>query len=224
MDCVYFATSSDIKFNQYLEIFKSMGVTLIKAPIYSKMIEPQIEEEGDISNLIVEHPLKMISRFVKIAGVTPYMVEDTMLFIESLSTIMDKGIGLPGGDTKNWWKNLGNEGLLRILRDDNVRRAMMVCTLGAIDHDHQIVKATHKVFGTISREIRSSLVAFEEVPLSNPYFFHQIFIPEGTDNTYAEMTADVFCKNDYRRQCAKDLVRTLRLKEDKSRSFQLKLF
>jgi len=223
MNRIFLATSNDIKYNQYREIFKSLGFELSKAPIFLKMIEPQIEDEGDISNLIVEHPLKMVARFVKSAAITPYLVEDSMLFIESLSKNMDKGIGLPGGDTKNWWKNLGSEGLLDVMRNDNTRRAMMVCTIGAIDYDYKIVKTTVKLFGHISDKIRINDVAITDVPLSNPFCFHQLFIPEDSYKTYAEMGADEFIVYDYRRRCAQQLADILLAKMYAPQIIQLEL-
>jgi hypothetical protein len=38
--------------------------------------------------------------------------------------------------------------------------------------------------------------------MSNPYYFHAIFEPNGSDKTLGELDGAAFAKVDYRRQCA----------------------
>ena len=219
----YFATSSDVKYRQYKEIFKSLNVSLIQAPSLTKLIEPQIENEEDIWDLIVSHPLKLTARFVAKKNLFPFILEDTMLSIDALSNRESGGIGLPGSDTKNWWKNLGNEGILKLLRDEKNRGATFICTMGAIIGNSQYCFATSKIRGKISNEIRFSESSYSNFPKTNPYFFHMIFIPEGISKTYAEMNVSEFKKFDYRRKCATLLYRKL-LRNDYGYSVQLSLF
>lgn len=205
----FFATSSDVKFGQYKEIFASLGVLLEQAPTLIKLIEPQIENYEDVLDLIVSHPLKLTARFVAKKNLFPYILEDTMLTINAISKLENGGIGLPGADTKNWWKHLGNEGILHILRDTKNREAKFFCTLGSIIENSKYCYATSEVKGKISEEIRFSEVAHANFPLTNPHFFHMIFIPDGSDKTYAEMDVDEFMEFDYRRKCANMLYKKI---------------
>src|SRR5215207_9356956 len=98
---LYFATSSDIKFNQYVEIAKDYGITLRRGTSVSRSLtEPQgsSSDVREMSNLVF-HPLRLSARFVTSAGQVPYFVEDTMLIIEAFSNRALGHIGLPGPDT-----------------------------------------------------------------------------------------------------------------------------
>lgn len=61
---LYFATSSDVKFNQYKVIFEDYGYILHKAPLIINLIEPQLNDEQGDFELLVSHPLRLVARFV----------------------------------------------------------------------------------------------------------------------------------------------------------------
>jgi len=201
---IYFGTSSSIKFNQYEKIFSDLGIELIQVQKFSNiLIEPQ---GGDDIHRVVTHPLKLAARFVAQQGQIPFMIEDTMLFLEPFSKRYMEYYGLPGADTKNWWNNLGIDGFLELLDGQKSRNALFFCKIGAYfgGQFYQFAEAFKP--GIISEEVRVSKEAELGMPVSNPEYFHSVFIPEGSTKTMGEMGPDVFPEYDYRRECAKNLV------------------
>ena len=218
----FFATTSNMKFCQYKPIFSEYGIDLRKGTaITSVLVEPQADYTLDPTGVsVVAHPLRQAARFVVKMGQLPYMIEDTMLFVDFFSKDMKRFIGLPGADTKNWWYNLESQGVLRIMEHVQNRRAAFTCQIGVYFGGSKYVFSRATVVGSISTTPRVSQVAKDEVPLSNPYFFHEIFIPENDTRTLAEMSGMDFSYYDYRRKCVKNLFAELLkagviLKEDK---------
>ncbi len=207
---LYFATSSQVKFSQYECIFRDFGVSLRKAPaISSTLIEPQIDTSTESDQtLLVSHPLRQISRFVSKLGHLPYMVEDTMLFIERFSKDYQRRLGLPGADTKNWWVNLGADGVLELLKGSNLRGALFVCQIGIYLGGSRYIFTDAELLGGISKKAMESEVANSCVPFTNPFFFHRIFVPHGLTKTIAQLDSEEFSLIDYRRKCVGKLMRS----------------
>lgn len=205
---VYFATTSDVKFAQYKRIFHDHAIELLHGTaISSVLIEPQVDysDSGDAISL-VSHPLRQAARFAMKARQVPYMIEDTMLFIASFSKDFNKFVGLPGPDTKNWWYNLEAHGVLRLLEGCPDRRASFACQLGLYLGESRYVFAFASLSGSIATDVRVSQVAYDDRPMSNPSYFHQIFVPCDDTRTLAEMAGADFARLDYRRQCVVNLL------------------
>jgi inosine/xanthosine triphosphate pyrophosphatase family protein len=211
---LFFATTSSVKFDQYSSIFRVLGFTLYRATtVASALAEPQFDPEhpsGELS--LVNHPLRQVARFAEKWGQLPYMVEDTMLVIDALSNEKSGPAGLPGADTKSWWRNLQAEGVLRLLRDQAHRSATFYCQIGVYLGQGKYAFAQSNLKGCISTEVRESADALANFPNTNPFYFHTIFQPEGSPKTIAELGSDEFQIIDYRRQCASKIVE--RLSED----------
>ncbi len=143
---LYFSTTSDIKFAQYSLIFDELGFRLERGTsIASVMVEPQHQEDQDQgATLLVGHPLRLAARFAERSGQVPYLVEDTTLVVAALSRNGLSPSGLPGADTKNWWRNLGAEGMLQLLRDAQGREAAFRCQIGAyLDQGDYLYLSVH---------------------------------------------------------------------------------
>jgi inosine/xanthosine triphosphate pyrophosphatase family protein len=209
---IYFATTSDVKLKQYTLIFREIGFELVRAPmIASAFIEPQVDpSQPDSELIVVAHPLRQAARFAEKINCIPYMKEDTMLTIRALSAATSQGAGLPGPDTKSWWRNLGAEGVLRVLKGKRDRTAIFTCHIGAYLGKGQYRFAQASINGQISTVARVSKRAEKDFPRSNPFFFHSIFEPEGSSLTLAEMNGREFQTHDYRRKCAKELCKELK--------------
>lgn len=204
---LYFGTSSDVKFAQYEKLFSHHGVTLLQGPVVSTLIEPQFaQDEHTNYEILVSHPLRLASRFLSSRSLTPYMVEDTVLVISRFSDPSRKIGGLPGADTKNWWLNLGESGVLNLLADSRDRSATFTSVIGIYCGPGAYYFCETTVSGKIARKPRSSHSAFHDIPVSNPFFFHSIFIPDGTNSTYAEMPGHLFEQYDYRRKNVVKLI------------------
>lgn len=211
---LYFATTSSVKFDQYSYIFRELGFDLHRATtVASALTEPQYDPEHPAGELsLVNHPLRQVARFAEKWGQLPYMVEDTMLVIDALSNEKSGPAGLPGADTKSWWRNLQVEGVLRLLRDEAHRSATFYCQIGVYLGQGKYAFAQAELKGCISTAARESADAVRDFPRTNPFYFHKIFQPEGCSKTLAELSSDEFQRIDYRRRCASIIAK--RLSED----------
>lgn len=205
---IYFATTSSVKLNQYRAVFADLGVQIVKgATIESVLVEPQHEGSEQSNDVrLVGHPLRLAARFVARMGQIPYMIEDTMLFVRSLSSQYDQGGGLPGADTKNWWLNLQDVGLLGLLGAGGDRRARFVCQIGVYLGGSKYCFAKAEIEGVLADAPRVSEKAKADVPTSNPFYFHSIFVPDNATETLGEMDGRTFVQHDYRRRCAISLM------------------
>jgi XTP/dITP diphosphohydrolase len=99
----------------------------------------------------------------------PVLVEDSGLVIGAWN-------GLPGALTKWFVSSVGNEGILRMLCDDD-RRARAVCAVAVAAGGGQV-----RVF---QGEVRGSVAS--EPSGGGGFGWDPIFVPEGSELTYAQM-------------------------------------
>jgi XTP/dITP diphosphohydrolase len=102
----------------------------------------------------------------------PVIVDDTGMSITALG-------GLPGALVTWFLGAIGAEGILRLMRDSEDRRASVsTCIAYCEGSDVQLFEGV--IEGTVSREIRGT----------SGFGYDPIFIPNGQSKTYAEMTAE----------------------------------
>lgn len=101
---------------------------------------------------------------------SPILVEDSGLVVESWN-------GLPGALAKWFLKSVGNEGLLRMLSDEEDRSARAVCAVAIALADGSVRVFLGEVGGSIAPEPRGS----------GGFGWDPIFVPEGRTETYAEL-------------------------------------
>lgn len=107
----------------------------------------------------------------------PILVEDTSLSIDALD-------GLPGTYIDAFMKSLGNEGIIKLLKDSKERKAVAQTTVVFVDSQGELHTFIGKTEGTITYESRGEGFGWDP-----------IFIPEGETKTFGEMTLDE--KNKY---------------------------
>lgn len=215
---LYFSTSNNKKKELYQFIFNNYNLKLIFVSPKIRLTEPQVESAELIEEQnLVQFPLKLLSRFITN---TPFVVEDTMLFLEYFNRTSNKW-ELPGHDTKRWWKQLGAEGILKIIGKSKKRNARFVSQMGAYVKSNEYFFGRGEVNGTISIEPK---VMKDTMPKlgTYPYFFHSIFIPDGASKTLAEMDMYEYSKYDYKRKCILNFIENLRYTD--SPNDQLTLF
>ncbi len=101
----------------------------------------------------------------------PFILEDAGLFVEGLQ-------GFPGVYSSYVYGTIGNEGVLRLLDGSETRAATFRSVVGLDDGEqHLFAGACH---GCIAMEQRGS----------NGFGYDPVFIPEGSDRTFAEMRPD----------------------------------
>ncbi len=191
---IYFSSTNTKKKEIVQFIFHNYNieVNFVKPPI--ELIEPQIEKpELEEERKLVSLPLKSISRFI---NTVPYVIEDTMLFIEFFNR-NGTAWELPGLDTKRWLRQMGLNGLLDIMGDTNKRKAKFVSQTGAYVKTSKYYYGRGEVSGRIAYK-KSEIITPKYG--TYPYFFHLLFIPDGTDKTLAEMDMYEYAQYDYMRK------------------------
>ncbi|MEM2107144.1 MAG: XTP/dITP diphosphatase [Candidatus Bathyarchaeia archaeon] len=102
----------------------------------------------------------------------PLFIEDSGLFIDALG-------GFPGPYSSYVYETIGNNGILKLMEGTMRRSARFESVVVYIDSPKNIHIFTGIVRGTISSRIRGQKWGFDP-----------IFIPEGKNQTYAEMGFD----------------------------------
>ncbi|WP_379932316.1 non-canonical purine NTP pyrophosphatase [Enterobacter sichuanensis] len=203
----YFSTSSEEKRKQFSWLFSLYNLNLDFYNISNLLIEPQVDSPTiESEKMLVSHPIKFASRFIK---KKPFIVEDTMLFIEEFNQDYDLKPELPGLDTKRWWRQLGNDGVLRLLSRSKKRKAKYVSQIGCYLNAKQYYFGRGELHGVIAQIPRISEESKVNFPKTNPWFFHQIFIPDGYDVPLSLLSASDFTMIDYRRKALENLLNNL---------------
>jgi XTP/dITP diphosphohydrolase len=101
----------------------------------------------------------------------PLIIEDSGLFIEALK-------GFPGPYTSYAYKTIGNEGIIKLMKDEKNRKATFKTVIAYKD---QIIEKifTGEVEGKISENIKGL-----------GWGFDPIFIPQNHFKTYGEMSVE----------------------------------
>lgn len=200
---VYFASTNPKKKEMVRFILNNYNieVSFVKPPV--ELIEPQIEGPELREEIkLVSVPLKTVARFI---NKTPYVVEDTMLFIEFFNRNYTKW-ELPGLDTKRWLRQIGSSGILDIMGNSDKRKAKFVSQAGAYLKPNVYCFGRGELFGRIS-----DYIAEVSTPKygTYPYFFHVFFIPDGADKTLAEMDMYEYAQYDYMRKGIVNMIQDI---------------
>lgn len=168
MACVfYLVTGNRHKVEEASRLLSDTGIRLVQAPIRKDEIQAD-----NLSLIALEAARRAYSVLRR-----PVLVDDSGLFIDSLN-------GFPGPYSSYVYKTVGVEGILRLLRGIRDRRACFRTALA------MIYPPLERVFhgescGRIINEPRGS----------GGFGFDPIFVPEGEERTFAEMSVDE--KNTY---------------------------
>lgn len=153
-------------------------------------VEPQDVKLAEVQG----EPEEIIKRKLKEAYLIlqkPLFVEDTGLFLESLNN-------LPGPYIKDFLKKLSLEKLAEIANIDGQGRAVAKCFIGYMDKNGGSHIFTGKVRGRIVYPRGSSNFGWDPV-----------FMPEGYNKTFAEMTAKEKNKISHRKKALEEFRRFL---------------
>ncbi len=157
---IHFATGNGHKVKEAKMVLEPFNIDLTwKKTVLEEIQSDSLEE-------IAIHSLKR-------GNFGPWtIVEDTGLFIEELN-------GFPGPYSSYVVKTLGNEGILKLLRESTSRKAYFKSIIALLLPNKEIKMFEGKTLGVIAREIRSP---------ETGWGFDPIFIPdEGNGKTYSEM-------------------------------------
>lgn len=170
-------TSSDDKYAEAKEVLGVYGIDLERLSIQ------RIEIQADDPELIAEYSLKALDVNI------PILVEDAGLYIE-------KYYGFPGPYSSYALRTINNEGILKLLENEEEREARYLSAVAFRDED-TTVTFRGEVKGWISREERGNA----------GFGFDPIFIPkEGDGRTFAEMSTEEKAKISHRARAFRKLA------------------
>jgi XTP/dITP diphosphohydrolase len=151
---IYFITSNENKFKEAKEIFAEHGLEIEQKKV------PYPEIQADTLEEVVEEGLKNI--------------DDENVFIEDAGLFVDALGGFPGVYSRYVEDVLGNEAVLKLLKDVKERRAVFKSVVGYKGNGIEIFTGT--VEGTITDEQKGTA----------GFGYDPIFVPKGFNNTFAE--------------------------------------
>lgn len=157
---LYFATSNKHKVEEMQSFLRQNGIDLVLKPFGDDVVEPATEKLEDIAAFKAELGMKMVNR--------PVMAEDTGLFLHALN-------GFPGPHSKWVHQKLGLEGILQLLQG-KPRVATFRTGVALAIPGQKTVTFIGEMEGTLSDTVRGT----------EGWGFDPVFIPEGSNKTWAE--------------------------------------
>lgn len=140
--------------------------------ILGMVVEHQALDITEIQSLDVEEVARdKAARAFEMIG-KPVIVDDTGMSVQALG-------GMPGALIAWFLDNIGPDGILKLLDGSTDRRASVSTAIGYADN-----RGVHVFIGTVQGSIP------DEPRGTNGFGYDPIFIPEGQEQTYAEMTSE----------------------------------
>ena len=169
MNTLYFITGNQGKVKEAKEKFTIIDLELIKKNIGYPEIQTETLEE------VVQYGVKdIIERMPNQA----FILEDAGIFIDSLK-------GFPGVYSSYIYHTIGLEGILTLMSDKRDRKATFKSVYGYVTKEGTTTMFIGECEGQITNEM-----------IGNKGFgYDPIFIPKGSEKTFAEM--DIEEKNNY---------------------------
>jgi XTP/dITP diphosphohydrolase len=154
---IIFITGNKHKFREAERILKEYDVIIERKDVDCEEIRSESCEE------IALKCLRLLRRKVN----KPFFVEDSGLFISALN-------GFPGTLSSWVFKKIGNEGILKLLREERIRDAYFLSAIAAWNGRKEKV-FIGRVDGYISYECKGGGFGYDP-----------IFIPAGSNKTFGE--------------------------------------
>ncbi len=158
---IHVLTQNEGKFREFLELSKEHGVVLKQLP--SPKVEVQLRSLEDIAVYAASVAL--------VEWGVPLFVEDAGLFIEALK-------GFPGPYSSYVYKTLGVDGILKLMKDVKNRKAYFKSVIALAIPGEGVRIFTGIVRGSIALEAQGT----------GGFGFDPIFIAEGMNKTFAELS------------------------------------
>ncbi|MDK2870545.1 MAG: XTP/dITP diphosphohydrolase [Pyrococcus sp.] len=158
---LFFITSNDGKVREAKKFLEPLGINVIKKPLEYPEIQADTLEDVVVFGL----------NWLKDKVDKPFIIEDSGLFIEALN-------GFPGVYSAYVYKTIGLDGILKLMEGIENRKAYFKSVIGF--YDGEIHLFVGEVRGRISNEKRGS----------HGFGYDPIFVPDGFDKTFAEMSTE----------------------------------
>lgn len=157
---LYFVTGNEHKLREASGILAPYGIRVVR--LYERKLEVQSDSLEEIARIAAESIERKDILF---------FVEDAGLFIRALN-------GFPGPYSSYVYKTIGLEGVLKLMKGVTDRSAVFRSVVALNVPRVGIKIFTGEVHGTIAEDIRGT----------HGFGFDPIFIPSGSNRTFAEMT------------------------------------
>lgn len=180
---MYFITSNEGKFREVRELAANYSVEV--KWLKMEYIEPQGNSLEEIAKLSAE----MLAE--KVDG--DFVIEDSGLFVEALK-------GFPGPYSSYVFKTIGNEGILKLMKEEENRKAYFKAVVAYFD-GKDVHIFTGMVSGEIAREARGA----------GGFGYDPIFLYNG--RTFAEMETEEKNRVSHRRRAFEKFFMWLKEKD-----------
>jgi len=179
---VLFATGNRHKLEELGRVLRECG--LVPRTVDVAKLEVQSDDIGVVAAYAAVHAYSVLGR--------PVLVEDAGLFVNALG-------GFPGPYSSYVYKTIGLNGLLKLLEGVRERTAVFRSAL-AYAGPWGVVVFKGEVRGRIAEEPRGSA----------GFGFDPVFIPEGVERTFAEMSTEEKNRISHRARAARKFCDWLR--------------
>ena len=157
---LFFASSNENKFQEAERILSNLGVQIN----FFKTILEEIQS-NDLNDIAEKKAINAYDLIQK-----PVIIEDDGLFINSLN-------GFPGPYSSYVYDTIGNEGIIKLLENSEIRDAKFVSIIAYCDNDSSVKLFESSIPGKISPTIETG-----------GWGYDPIFIPAGESKTYANVS------------------------------------
>ncbi|MCX8183164.1 MAG: XTP/dITP diphosphatase [Crenarchaeota archaeon] len=171
-----FITGNLGKFLEAQKLLREFGIILEQADL--EITEPQSETLEEVAEKCAQEALKKIGK--------PFIIEDSGLFINSLN-------GFPGVYSSYVYRKIGCDGILKLLAGSADRSAYFMTALAYGEPGNGVRLFTGRVDGTIATEPRGK----------SGFGYDPLFIPLGSNLTFAEMSTEEKNKFSHRAKALK---------------------
>ena len=166
------ATNNKHKIKEFSEIFENTGIELVSPSSLGLHVE--VVEDGDT---FAENALKKAQGFRDASGMAS-VADDSGLVVYELG-------GAPGVYSARYGgEGLDDKGrtalLLENMKEINDRRAAFVCSIALVTTDGRVITAEGRCEGKICYSPSGE----------NGFGYDPVFVPDGFDRTFAELSAD----------------------------------
>lgn len=176
---ITFVTSNTGKLREVKKRFEASDIEVVGERI------PYPEIQADSLTEVALHG----ARWLKTRLETPFMLEDSGLFIRALE-------GFPGVYSAYAYATLGNRGILKLMERRSIRDAVFRTVVALVDANDRIHTFEGQCGGTITKEITGP----------QGFGFDPIFIPEGEEKTFGEMETEEKNKHSHRSRAFSEVL------------------
>ena len=156
-------TSNDGKIKEFRQAFDKTPIYPIKVPVGYPEIQVSSLEE------VVDFGLSWLKEKIH----PPFVIDDAGVFVDDLK-------GFPGAYSRYVYDTIGLLGLLKQMEGQDNRKASFKCVLGILLENGNVHKFIGECEGKIIHELRGD----------SGFGYDPIFIPDGFDRTFAELSSE----------------------------------